>query len=63
MRINNKGYLLVEIIVAFTIAMVMTFSLLQVVINLKDINEDYYVDTKLENDQTLMTKYVIISIG
>ena len=60
---NNKGYLLVEIIVAFTIAMIMTFFLLQMVISLKDLNEDYYVETKLENDQILMTKCVMDDIN
>ena len=63
MKLSNKGYLLVEIIVAFTIAMIMTFFLLQITIGLKNLNEDYYVDTKLENDQVLMTKHIMDDIN
>lgn len=61
--LRNKGYLLVEIIVAFTIAMIMVYFLLEIVINLKNLNEDYYVDTKLENDKTLMTKHVMDDVN
>lgn len=57
-NLNNKGYMLVEIIVAFTITMAMLFFIMNIVIKLKDINDDFYVETKLENDQLLMTKVV-----
>lgn len=56
---NNKGYLLVEIIVASVIAMSMMYFLLEITIKLKNINEDYYVETKLETDQILMLKDVM----
>ena len=62
MKLNTKGYLLVEIIVAFTIAMIMAYFLLQIVIDLKNINEDYFVDTKLETDQIILTKYIMDDI-
>lgn len=63
MKLNNKGYLLVEIIVAFTIAMTMAYFLIEIVIDIKNINEDYYVDTKLETDQILITKNVMQDIS
>ena len=59
---NNKGYLLVEIIVASVIAMSMMYFLLEITIKLKNINEDYYVETKLETDQILMIKAVMNDI-
>lgn len=58
MKLNKKGYMLVEIIVAFSIAMAMLYFLMNIVIKMKDINEDFYVDTKLETDQLLMTKLI-----
>ena len=54
--------MLVEIIVAFSIAMVMLYFLMQIVINLKDVGEDLYVETKLETDQLLMANVVMNDI-
>lgn len=56
---NNKGYLLVEIIVASVLAMTITYFLVDITINLKNINDDYYVETKLETDQILMLEDVM----
>ena len=56
---NNKGYLLVEIIVASVLAMTITFFLVELTINLKNINDDYYVNTMLETDQILMLEDVM----
>lgn len=62
MRLNKKGYMLVEIIVSFTIAFAMLYFLMQIIINMKNINEDYYLETKLEADQLAMTKVVMDDI-
>lgn len=56
---NNKGYLLVEIIVASVLAMTIMYFLVELTINLKNINDDYYVETKLETDQILMIENVM----
>lgn len=63
MKINNKGYLMVEIIVASVIAMGLAYFILELVIDLKNRNEDYYVNTLLETDKALMTREVMNDIS
>lgn len=63
MRLNNKGYLIVEIIVASVIAMGLAYFLLELVLDLKNKNEDYYVNTVLETDKALMTREVMNDIS
>lgn len=63
MKLNNKGYLIVEIIVASVIAMGLAYFLLELVIDLKNKNEDYYVNTVLETDKALMTREVMNDIS
>ena len=42
MKLNNKGYMLVEIIVASVIALVMAYFLIDITIRLVNKNNDYY---------------------
>lgn len=63
MKINNKGYLLVEIIVASTLAMALAFFLIDLTINIKNKNEDYVVETLLETDKAVITKEVMNDIS
>ena len=63
MKLNNKGYLMVEIIVASVIAMGLAYFILELVIDLKNRNEDYYVNTLLETDKALMTRDVMNDIS
>ena len=63
MKLNNKGYLMVEIIVASVIAMGLAYFILELVIDLKNKNEDYYVNTLLETDKALMTREVMNDIS
>ena len=43
MKLNNKGYMLVEIIVASVIALVMAYFLIDITIRLVNKNNDYYL--------------------
>ena len=63
MKLNNKGYLIVEIIVASVLAMGLAYFLLELVLDLKNKNEDYYVNTVLETDKALMTREVMNDIS
>ncbi len=58
-KINNKGYMLVEIIVASTIAMVIAYFLINVTIKIKDSNTDAYIDTILLTDKMIMTSQIM----
>ena len=63
MKLNNRGYLIVEIIVASVIAMGIAYFLLELLVDLKNKNEDYYVNTLLETDKALMTKEVMNDVS
>ena len=63
MKLNKKGYLIVEIIVASVIAMTMMYFLMEITIKIKNINEDYYIKTKLETDKVLMTREIMKDIN
>lgn len=60
--LNNKGYMLVEIIVASVIAMVMAYFLMDITIKFVDKNNDYYVDSLLLADKALITKEIMDDI-
>lgn len=59
---NNRGYLLVEIIVACTIAMVILYFLVNITVELKNTNEDYYLKTKLETDKMIISNAIMKDI-
>ena len=54
-KINNKGYMLVEIILAFSITFAIIFFLMELVIKFKNKNDDLLVETQVKTDQTIIT--------
>lgn len=54
-KLNNKGYMLVEIIMAFAITFALIYFLMDMVINLKNKNDDLLVDTVIKTDQTIIS--------
>lgn len=54
MKLNKKGYMLVEIILASAIAFGVGYFILQMVINLKNKNDDLLVETLMSTDQTII---------
>ena len=59
LKINNKGYMLVEIILASAIAFGIGYFILQMVINLKNKNDDLFVETQTVTDQTIITNKIM----
>lgn len=53
-RLNNKGYMLVEIILASVLAMVVTYFLTDLTIKLKNKNDDLLVKTLVATDQAII---------
>ena len=62
-KLNNKGYLLVEIIVASVLAMTIAYFLIELTLNLKAKNDDVFVDTILVTDKVLMTNQIMNDIN
>ena len=58
-RLNNKGYMLVEIILASVIAFGVAYFLLDLVIKLKNKNDDLFVDTLARTDQAIITNTIM----
>ena len=63
MKLNNKGYMLVEIIVASVIALVMAYFLIDITIRLVNKNNDYYIESVLLTDKNLVTKEIMEDIN
>lgn len=53
-KLNNKGYMLVEIILAFAIALGVAFFLSELTIKLKNKNDDLLVKTLVYTDQAII---------
>ncbi len=62
-KLNNKGYMLVEIIIASAIAFSITYYLLNLTYKFKNINEDVYVSTVFENNKILIVKNIMNDIS
>lgn len=62
-RLNNKGYLLVEIIVSFVIAMGVAFFLAEITINLKERQQDLDKEIQYNVDKALMTKEIMDDVN
>ena len=60
---NNKGYMLVEIIIASVIAFVMAYFLIDITIKLVNNNNDYYVESILLADKNIITKEIMDDIN
>lgn len=55
MNTNRKGYMLVEIIVAFALTLGIAFFLIELIIKFKNNNDDLLVEMQLETDRTIIT--------
>lgn len=53
-HLNNKGYMLIEIVLAMTIAMVVIYFITNLTIKLKNKNDDLLVRTLVTTDQAIM---------
>ena len=63
MKLNNKGYMLVEVIVASTILIIMAYFLMDITIKLVNKNNDYYLESILVTDKSLITKEIMDDIN
>ena len=63
MKLNNKGYMLVEVIVASAIALIMAYFLVDITITLTNKNNDYYVESTLITDKNLITKEIMDDVN
>ena len=55
MKLNKKGYMLVEIILASALAFGLAFFIIDLVIKLKNKNDDLFVETLITTDKTIIT--------
>ena len=58
-RINNKGYMIVEIIVASVIAMTIAYFMMDLVVKLKEKYDYVQNDTILMSDKTVITNEIL----
>ena len=62
MKLNRKGYMLVEIIISFTLAMSIAYYLLNLTYKFKNMDEDIYMSTIFIKDKILITKNIMNDI-
>ena len=58
MKLNRKGYMTIEIILAAVITFVIAFFLIDITMKLSSNTDDAYADTVLITDKTLITKNI-----
>ena len=58
-KLNNKGYMLVEIIIASVLAFSVAYYLLNLTYDFKDKNEDVYFSTATLSDKINITKNIM----
>lgn len=58
LKLNRKGYLTIEIILASAIAFVIAFFLIDITMKLVDKTDNYYVDTVFMTDKALIVKNI-----
>lgn len=58
-RLNNKGYLLVEIILAFVLAMTIMYFITELTIKVKNKNEDLLVKNLTATDQAIIYNMIM----
>ena len=63
MKLNNKGYMLVEIIVASAIALTMAFFLMEMTLKIVNSNNDYYEESVLLFDKNIITKEIMDDVN
>ena len=61
-KLNNKGYMLIEIILASVITFTIAFSLINLILKFKNTNEDLYNETNILNDRISITKNIMDDI-
>ena len=61
-KLNNKGYMLVEIILASAIAFGIAYFIMDMTINLKNKNDDLLVETLTMTDQAIITNMIMEKI-
>ena len=61
-RLNNKGYMLVEIILASAIAFGLAYYMLDLTLKVKNKNDDLLVATLMETDKTIISNKIMESI-
>lgn len=61
-RLNNKGYMLVEIILSFALAMTVMYFLMELTIKLKNKNDDLVVRTLAATDQAIIYNTIMKDI-
>lgn len=61
-KLNNKGYMLVEIVLASALAFGIAYFILDMTIKLKNKNDDLLVETLTTTDQTIITNILMESI-
>ena len=59
MKLNNRGYMLVEIILASAIAFGMAFFLTNMTIKLKNKNDDMLIETIVSTDQAIISNAIM----
>ena len=63
LRLNNKGYMLVEIILASAIAMGIAYFITDLTIKLKNKNDDMLVKTLVSTDQAIIYNKLMKSLN
>lgn len=58
MKLNRKGYLTVEVILASVVAVTIAIFLMEITIKLVNVTDDAYVDTELLTDKALIIKNI-----
>ena len=61
-KMNNKGYILVEIILASALAMIVAYFVIELTIKLKNKNDDLLVKTLVSTDQAIMYNTIMSDV-
>lgn len=56
---KSKGYVLIEIVLAFSITFALTFFLIDLVIKFKNKNDDLFISTLVSTDQAIVTNKIM----
>lgn len=63
MKLNNKGYLIIEIVLASMIAFGVAYFLFDLTINLKNKSDDLQAKTIVMSDRTIVENYVMSTLN
>ena len=62
-KLNNKGYMLVEIIIASVLALIVAWFLIDITVKMVNKNNDYYIESVLLTDKNVITKEIMDDIN